>query len=274
MAQDGFVILDNVRRDDSDDYEIILDRKSTRPFCVESSLGKIFYYLYRDIPEKKFSMMLTQIDKLHKCRTCVSNFKKMALLFGPDGYAIDLNLEKDCSNFRIIEEIRDSFSESFNNQRIFIVSKKNIVNIPKYLGQPQPGSQMAKNLKAKASKFNKKITKDGVCRKEKMFIHLCLNIPKEFITTDTVACILTPQLLSKLFDGAMRSRMEQVITEFQEKNDGMTFMEVIDETLLDPNLSRKEFWTRAQQMLARHDCNQQDARQDVRTLLWYFFFPQ
>ena len=248
MAQDGFVILDNVSRDDSDDYEIILDRESTRPFCVESSLGKIFYYLYRDIPHEKFSIMCTQIDNLHKCRTCVSNFKKMALLFGPDGYAIDLKLEKDSQNFRIIEEIRDSFSESFNNQKIFIVSKQNIEKIPKYLGQPQPGSQMAKNLKTKASKFNKKITKDGVCRKEKMFIHLSLNIPKEFITTDMIAHTVTP-LLPKLSDGAMRSRMEQVITEFQEKNDGMTFMEIIDETLLDPNLSRKEFWTRKHKMV-------------------------
>jgi len=249
MSRDDFVILGEEIRDDSKDYEIILNRPAMRPFCVESSLGKVFYYLYRDIPDKKFEIMSSQIESLHKCRACVSNFKKMALLFGPDGYAIDFNLEYDSSIFRTIEGIRDSFSETFDNQKIFIVSKKNIENIPKYLGKPTPGSEMEKNLKRRADKHNKKITKDGVCRKEKMFIHLCLNIPKDFITKESVANTLSHSLLSKLRDGAMRSRMEQVITEFQEKGDGgMTFMEVLDETLMDPNLLRKEFWTRKHKM--------------------------
>ena len=155
------------------------------------------------------------IYNLHNCMTCVSNCDQIFLLFGPDGYA--LSFKGDSNSFVNIRAFRKKSKRV--SGKVFILNSENIASIPKVSGH------------------------DLVTGK--LFTHIGLNLEASWETKPEVYGPYSSSLLNNFLSSTMDVKLENMITNFQKKQEsGSTFMTTISTSLEDPSLLRKEFWVK------------------------------
>ena len=185
----------------------IIKSHSSKPFHVNTGKGKIWYYLKHGIDTQVISKV---VGKVHNCQTCRRNAKQISGFFGPSGYAVNFG-EGDLYN-----EIEDS----------------RIISRTKCL---QPGGFMM-------------VTKDTILKPVRQapgfddFFHFSFNMKPDHITEESLYSNISDVLIKNLYNGGMDIRLDEIITNLQKSHRGISDMSMIEETLKDKKLLRKDFW--------------------------------
>jgi len=217
---DDFVLIptkENKANSDKE-YKSLMERIASKPFCVETSGGKLWYYLSYKFGEETFEKAREDVLKVDGCRACGRNFKKIHSLFGEKGYALDFGCVKDPSVYQNVNTMRVD-TENRDIDGVFVVDASSLRQIPRQVGKhPVTG---------------------------KNFIHMNLKVSSEFQTCSRVNSTYAGLIQSRVNNDTMDTRLFNLITELQAvRENGKCFMENLESAMGDSNLLRKPFWTR------------------------------
>ena len=202
-------------------YEKIFKKQSSKPFCVETGSGKLWYYLSCSLNKE---YMKNNMSLLHNCRTCASRVENIGSLFGPDGFAIPMGgVTGRAKNdiFIDMEMEREQNKSSLSAMDTFFVTKKNIERYPRLSGVDPNG---------------------------KSYYHIAFNIHDSQITKGLLATKIDNNYTqaSHTADPAhfdSETRLEDIITSLQKPEDGKSsFMTTLDKAFKSRDLKRKNFW--------------------------------
>ena len=183
---------------------------SSVPFSVETGNGTLWYYLYADIHDIK--RIKKSVEKVHNCRTCISNVSDLCPLFGENGYAIDFKCsEYGKTYFNDVSDIRGQIEDI--QPRVFLVTKKKINANPKYSGVNPVTNEK--------------------------FEHISLNLPDENITALEISRSIPEEVIRSVTNGCMDIRLAKILSL------PISFADIMSTDInSDDRLFRVEFWER------------------------------
>jgi len=193
-------------------YNKLINSFASKPFHVSiNDVDKVWYYLSHGVDK---GLIYNSVFHHNRCIQCQKNVTKACSLFGPNGYALQLE--------DLFPAIDLSRKECMKNRGVdprstFIVTRKNIEKIsPHVMGEDSSGNK---------------------------YTHLYLHPYDDHITESSVSNRITKSLCNNLWNGTMDTRLNEIITNLQDDSDGcMSDMMYIEGAMKSKDLLRKPFW--------------------------------